>query len=465
MRVGVYTRLSRDMDGRQTATGRQEKDCRALARSKGWKVAEVYEDVDLSAFKKGVRRPAYERLLEDVQSGAIEGIVVWKLDRLVRRASEFERFWSACESAGATLAAVHDPIDTSSEVGMVIVRVLVAFAQLEAGTTSLRLKSQIAERAQNGGLTVYGGRRPFGFEADRRTIRPEEADLIRQGASRVVSGTSVTTLAREWNEAGVRTTTGGKWAQTTLRRVLTSPRTAGLLETRGSIVGDAPWPAIVDRKTWEQLRSVLERRRGDQPRYGPRKHVLVGLARCGLCGSKLSALAPWGRRRTVTYICPMPSSGRGCGRISIAGPAFEEVVVSAALDALASPALAKAAQTASSNGSGAELVTVINEGRRALEGLDDDFYDGRIDRPRWQRQTGRITERVERAQRQLGSSTRSTVLAGLPDSRDALERAWEAADVAWRSELLGTIIDRVVVNSPKRTGRFNAERLNLVWRA
>ena len=82
------------------------------------------------------------------------------------RASEFERFWSVCEAANATLAAVHDPIDTSSEVGMVIVRVLVAFAQLEAGNTSLRIRSQVAERAQNGGMTVYGGRRPFGFEAD-----------------------------------------------------------------------------------------------------------------------------------------------------------------------------------------------------------------------------------------------------------------------------------------------------------
>src|SRR4249919_3688563 len=109
MRVGIYTRLSRDMDGRQTATARQEKDCRALSRSKHWKVAEVYEDVDLSAFKKGVRRPAYERLLEDIETGAVDGVVVWKLDRLVRRAAEFERFWSVCEGAGATLAAVHDP--------------------------------------------------------------------------------------------------------------------------------------------------------------------------------------------------------------------------------------------------------------------------------------------------------------------------------------------------------------------
>ena len=68
MKVAIYTRLSRDMDGRQTATARQEKDCRALALSKGWKVAQVYEDIDFSAFKRGVRRPAYEELLEDLKT-------------------------------------------------------------------------------------------------------------------------------------------------------------------------------------------------------------------------------------------------------------------------------------------------------------------------------------------------------------------------------------------------------------
>jgi site-specific DNA recombinase len=407
MGVGIYTRLSRDMDGNQTATARQEKDARGLARAKGWKVADIYEDVDLSAFKKGVRRPAYERLLADLGSGAIDGVVVWKLDRLVRRASDFERFWSVCEDAGATLAAVHDPIDTSSDIGMIVVRMLVNFAQLEAANTSTRVKRQIAERAQNGGLTSFGGRRPFGFEPDRVTIREEEADLVRDAARRVVAGATLTALLREWNAAGVTTTTGAKWTHTTLRRVISSPRIAGLLEHRGTIVGDTSWPPIVDRKTWEQLRATLQRRRGDQSRYGPRAHVLVGLARCGRCGSKLSALSPWGRRRTVTYICPARSTGRGCGGTSITGPLVEDIVVGAALEALASPELARAVRAATSNGHDAELVKVINEGRRALEDVDDDHYDGRLDRPRWQRQTARITERIEHAQRR-GRESNST---------------------------------------------------------
>src|SRR5947207_1957166 len=55
----VYTRLSVDRDGAQTATKRQEDDARKLATDRGWTVSDVYSDVDLSAFDKRVRRPGF----------------------------------------------------------------------------------------------------------------------------------------------------------------------------------------------------------------------------------------------------------------------------------------------------------------------------------------------------------------------------------------------------------------------
>src|SRR3954464_1817604 len=120
-RFAIYTRLSVDTDGSQTATSRQEQACRAFADLRDWTVEDVFEDVDLSAYRKGVVRPSYERLLEAIDSGGIDGVVVWKVDRLVRRVAEFERFFSACESRGVVLASVTEPIDTSHELGVAIV--------------------------------------------------------------------------------------------------------------------------------------------------------------------------------------------------------------------------------------------------------------------------------------------------------------------------------------------------------
>jgi|GEM_PF-4615695 len=67
--VAIYTRLSSDTPGRQqTATKRQERDCRVFAQLRGWDVSGVYEDVDLSAYKKGVTRPAYESFLRAIET-------------------------------------------------------------------------------------------------------------------------------------------------------------------------------------------------------------------------------------------------------------------------------------------------------------------------------------------------------------------------------------------------------------
>ena len=75
--VAIYTRLSHDRTGQQTATHRQQAACQAFAQLRGWRVARVFEDVVLSAFRRGVVRPAYEEMLLAIQSKCIDGVVAW----------------------------------------------------------------------------------------------------------------------------------------------------------------------------------------------------------------------------------------------------------------------------------------------------------------------------------------------------------------------------------------------------
>jgi len=172
--IAIYTRLSNDEFGTQTATQRQAEACSAYAALRGWEVGKVFEDVDLSAFR-AVTRPAYEEMLAGISAGRWGGVLVWKLDRLVRRPAEFERFWATCERAGAVLMSVNDPIDTTTDVGLAIVRILVTFANLESATTSLRMRAQRREHAAKG-LPPFSGR-AFGYtrphQRGRRRGRPD----------------------------------------------------------------------------------------------------------------------------------------------------------------------------------------------------------------------------------------------------------------------------------------------------
>lgn len=58
--AAVYCRISDDRTGQRAGVQRQEEDCRALAESRGWPVADVYVDNDLSAYS-GKPRPADSR--------------------------------------------------------------------------------------------------------------------------------------------------------------------------------------------------------------------------------------------------------------------------------------------------------------------------------------------------------------------------------------------------------------------
>ena len=103
-----------------------------------------------------------------------------------------------------------------------------------------------------------GGRRPFGYEADRITIRQDEAGLIKQAVDDVLAGASVRSIARRWTEAGVATVTGAAWSGTTVKRLLCSARIAGQREHQGQLT-TAVWPPIITLSESARVRTLLNR--------------------------------------------------------------------------------------------------------------------------------------------------------------------------------------------------------------
>src|SRR6266542_2023987 len=76
LRFAVYLRISRDPDGTSTAPDRQLADCRKFAELRGWEIAEVFPDRDVSAWADGVERPQYETMLSRLHE--FDGVLVWR---------------------------------------------------------------------------------------------------------------------------------------------------------------------------------------------------------------------------------------------------------------------------------------------------------------------------------------------------------------------------------------------------
>ncbi|HZM53563.1 MAG TPA: recombinase family protein, partial [Acidimicrobiales bacterium] len=76
--MAVYARISEDSEGRGLGVARQEEDARTIARLRGWDVAQVYVDNDVSAFSTKVFRHEFERMLEDLRVGMVDGCIVYE---------------------------------------------------------------------------------------------------------------------------------------------------------------------------------------------------------------------------------------------------------------------------------------------------------------------------------------------------------------------------------------------------
>lgn len=341
-RVGLYSRISEDVEGRALGVRRQEQDGRKLATKRGWRVVNVYTDNDVSAFKTKVVRPAFEQLLDDLEAGVLDGVVVYDLDRFARQPSDLERALRIFDSRpGLVFATVQSDIDLSSSDGRTMARVMVAFANKASMDTSRRVKRKHLELAQTG--VPVGGNRPFGWKADRRTLEPKEARLIRKAAQQILAGVGLHTICREWNEAGIKTTVGNPWRRSVLKNMMTSPRLAGYRVYQGKIARTTEgepvtglFAPVLDVETWQAVCAVVTAPdRSRNVHIGGRKYLLTGVARCGVCSNFLSGNAAT-NKNTFYYSCrPATSSGRGCGKVACSGPSLDKIITKLVLDYLA----------------------------------------------------------------------------------------------------------------------------------
>ena len=308
MRAAIYARISQDREGAGVKVEAQIADCTAWSAARGYAELAVFSDNDTSAYRGRVRR-GFKALCEAIEARQVDAVVVTHLDRLFRSNLELEHFITLIQGAGCKVFSIQGAgYDLSTSDGQFMARIVGAAARKESDDKSRRIRAKQVRLAEEGKYHG-GGRRSFGFEADQVTVRPAEAELIREAARRVLQGESTWSILRDWTARGIATSTGSPWNSRSLNQLLTSARVAGKRSHHGVVVADAEWGAILDEETWLGVRAVLTGRTepsGRRPTY-----LLSGLVYCP-CGSKMRSQAIRSKRR---YTCVSGPSG-GCGKVS-----------------------------------------------------------------------------------------------------------------------------------------------------
>lgn len=326
-----YGRLSRVPEtGELEKVETQWADNRRVIERVGAVLGEELKD-GLSAWKRRVRRPGWQRLLERVEAGESDGIVVWHTDRLFRQPRDLEKLIELGER-GFKVYSAHGERDLANPDDRYILRIEVAHAARSSDDTSRRIKRRFATFREQGRMT--GGPRRFGFpgkdqtwtpgdgqtSADRPMVSAElvqrERQAIKDAAKAIVTGGSLSAVARQWNREGLRTAAGREWVPITVRETLQRPTLGGVIEHEGKPVGRLDGEPILDQRTFERLRALFAgRKRG---RVVGERYLGTGILRCGVCNTKMSAHVqknatyPDGTTR-ATYFCN--KTRRGCGRV------------------------------------------------------------------------------------------------------------------------------------------------------
>lgn len=265
----IYTRKSTEegLDQAFNSLDAQYEACSAYILSQaheGWEqVRDRYDDGGWSG--GNMDRPALKQLLQDVEAGRVDIIVVYKVDRLTRSLADFARIVDILDKAGASFVSVTQAFNTTNSMGRLTLNVLLSFAQFEREVTGERIRDKIAASKRKG--MWMGGPVPLGYRVeDRRlVIESGEAQTVRVIFERYAALGSIQAVADELNQSGLRTKIkhlrdgrvqgGVKFSRGPLAQLLKNPVYIGKVHHNGELY-EGQHDAIIDTALWEEAQLV-----------------------------------------------------------------------------------------------------------------------------------------------------------------------------------------------------------------
>jgi len=299
--IGIWLRVSTDMQVQDESPEHHEKRARNYAEAKGWNVITVYR-LDALSGKSVMDYEETKRMLKDIQAGVITGIIFSKLARLARNTKELLEISEIFRNYHADLISLAEAIDTSTPAGRLFFTVIAAMAQWEREEIADRVAASVPVRAKMG--KPLGGAAPFGYawEGKELVISKKEAPVRKLMYELYKKTKRIKATATELNEAGYRTRNGSKFTGTTVERLLTDPiakgiRIANYTKSTGEgkkwiLKPESEWikiscPSIVSEELWNECNSILETSVTRRIANGPRPvFLLSGFVHCS-CGKKM----------------------------------------------------------------------------------------------------------------------------------------------------------------------------------
>jgi site-specific DNA recombinase len=298
LRCAIYTRKSSEegLEQEFNSLDAQREACTAYIssqRSEGWvALAGQYDDCGVSGGT--LDRPALKQLLADIESGRVDVVVVYKIDRLSRALMDFAKLVEIFDRHNVTFVSVTQAFNTTTSMGRLTLNILLSFAQFEREVIGERIRDKIAASRKRG--MWMGGVVPLGYQviARKLVIEEKEAGTVRMIFERFLELGSTALLAKSIAAEGIRGRRGKLVNKGSLYKLLANQTYIGEVTHKGAAYPGQHEP-IISRKLWDKVRSILQE--GPWVRAGQTRAATPALLKGILYGPAGTAMSPTHTRR------------------------------------------------------------------------------------------------------------------------------------------------------------------------
>ena len=323
----IYARFSCDKQ-REASIDDQVRVCTEYAQRSGYEVDRVYSDYAISG--RTDERPQFQQMVRD--AGSYDAVIVYMMDRFSRDAFDASIYKKELSLHGVRVLSAMENIPDSPE-GVIYEKLLEGMAACESIKNSQRTRNAMRGQALK---CLYNGVHVYGYGVDPETGRyvvdEREAAVVREVFERYARREPLTSMVRDLNLRGVRSTTGKPVSYGFLRNMVNCEKYRGVY-IWADVRFEGGMPAIVSDELWEAARRSVPVKRRKQEVWDD--FPLVGMLECARCGHDMVGYSCRNHqnKKYAYYGCQRKAH---CDRKHVAKEALERAVASAVRCALSS---------------------------------------------------------------------------------------------------------------------------------
>lgn len=323
LRTAVYNRKSSE-DEKQTSIETQYDECINFIDNYDFlELTEKFQEDNVSGMFTDIRTE-FNRMLDKVDNGEIDVIVVMKLDRFSRSIEDASRSIKRIQQANCILIAGDINCMPNTPSDGLFFNLMTALNQYYAQRSASDIMASECNNAKKGlatGLVPYGYKivRPEKKDPPQIFINESEAPAVRLIFKMIAQGNSYNQVIDELDSQAYRTRKGEKFCKSTLNSMLKNEKYCGniiynriggkrkkhrvLIEQFDEIRNEGAIPPIIDKELFDKVQDILTQKSVCRPKRNISTYILTGVLCCKNCGKPMSGSLT-GSKRIRNYICP-----------------------------------------------------------------------------------------------------------------------------------------------------------------